>query len=66
MYTESRKDWYVALVVFAIVLAAYIETMPRTTPFWDAGEFIATSYILGIPHPPGTPWRLGSISCPLC
>jgi hypothetical protein len=55
MHTESRKDWYVALVVFAIVLAAYVETMPRSTPFWDAGEFIATSYILGIPHPPGTP-----------
>ena len=55
MYAESRKDWYIAFVVFAIVLAAYIETMPLTTPFWDAGEFIATSYILGIPHPPGTP-----------
>jgi len=55
MYTETKKDWYVSFVVFAIVLAAYVETMCLSIPFWDSGEFIATSYILGIPHPPGTP-----------
>ncbi len=55
MHTETKKDWLVALMLFAIVLVAYVETMALTTPFWDGGEFIATSYILGVPHPPGTP-----------
>ena len=55
MHSETKKDWLVALIVFAIVLVAYVQAMARSTPFWDAGEFIATSYIMGIPHPPGTP-----------
>ena len=44
-----------AWFVFLSTLAVYTLTVTHSIPFWDSGEFIATSYILGIPHPPGTP-----------
>ncbi len=42
-------------ILFAIALVTYFLTMEETASFWDCGEFIAVSYKLQVPHPPGAP-----------
>jgi len=53
--TFTRPQFLVALGVFILSLAVYSSTMGPTSNFWDCGEFITTSHIVGIPHQPGTP-----------
>ena len=43
---------------FLVALITYILTVEPTASFWDAGEFIACSYKLQVPHPPGAPFFL--------
>ncbi|MGE5180334.1 MAG: protein O-mannosyl-transferase family [Bacteroidota bacterium] len=55
MISWKRAHWIAAALAFGVPLYVYARTVTPTVPFWDSGEFIATSYILGLPHPPGNP-----------
>lgn len=52
---HKRLNRIIAAVIFAIGLVTYGLTVAPTTSYWDCGEFITCSYILGVPHPPGAP-----------
>lgn len=49
--TNNITGW----LMFLIALAVYWLTMEETGSYWDCGEFIAVSYKLEVPHPPGAP-----------
>lgn len=54
----NRLNDLIGWLVFLIAAATYLLTMEETASFWDAGEFIAVSYKLEVPHPPGAPFFL--------
>lgn len=55
MNAAKRWHYVFAALAFGIPLWIFAKTVTPTVPFWDSGEFIATSKILGLPHPPGNP-----------
>jgi hypothetical protein len=50
-----RPPYRAALAVAVTVLLGYLISLAPSVTFWDAGEFVSSMKILGIPHPPGTP-----------
>ncbi|KAA3608449.1 MAG: DUF2723 domain-containing protein [Calditrichaeota bacterium] len=51
----KKSNNIVAAAVFVFTSIIYILTVAPTVSFWDCGEFIATSYKMSVPHPPGSP-----------
>ncbi len=55
---NNKEKVILALLTFFLSWIVYMDTLAPTVSFWDCGEFIATSYTLGVPHPPGSPLYL--------
>ena len=54
----DRVHLYVTAGVLLVSLVTYFRTVAPTVSFWDCGEYIATAFTLGVPHPPGAPFFL--------
>ncbi len=55
---DRKINRIVAAFVFLVSLIIYMMTLSRTVVFWDVGEYLASSYLLQVPHPPGAPLLL--------
>ena len=58
MIPYNRLNTILGWLAFATALVTYTLTVERTASFWDCGEFIAASFKLQVPHPPGAPFFL--------
>lgn len=55
MIPFKKYNNIVGWAIGIISLLVYAATAEPTASFWDCGEFIAVSYKLEVPHPPGAP-----------
>ena len=54
----KRLNDLVGWGLFILAAVVYGLTVEPTASYWDVGEFIAASYKLEVPHPPGAPFFL--------
>ncbi len=55
---NKKTNAIIGAIVFLVTLFVYYLTFARSLSFWDCGEYITCSSILGIPHPPGNPFYI--------
>lgn len=48
-------DRIIAIAAALAALTVYVITLAPSVSFWDSGEYITCSWVVGIPHPPGVP-----------
>lgn len=53
--SERNINRLVAFGIFLFAFIIYFRTLSITVVFWDVGEFCAASWLLQVPHPPGSP-----------
>jgi len=51
----QKVNKIVAALIFIFTSIIYLMTVAPTLSLWDCGEFIACSFRLAVPHPPGSP-----------
>ncbi|MCK4301535.1 MAG: DUF2723 domain-containing protein, partial [candidate division Zixibacteria bacterium] len=54
-YNLDITNAIIGFGIWFLSFSVYYLTKAATLSFWDCGEFIAAGYVLGIPHPPGSP-----------
>lgn len=55
---NKRNNIIIGIIIFLISFIVYSLTRPASLSFWDCGEYITCSSILGVPHPPGNPFYI--------
>lgn len=55
---EKKLNRFFAVFVALISFIVYYLTVAPTVSYWDCGEFIASSFKMAVPHPPGAPLYL--------
>jgi hypothetical protein len=52
---DYRPSYLAAAIAGGVTFLLYLITLSPETAMWDASEYIAAAYTLGLPHPPGNP-----------
>jgi hypothetical protein len=52
---DYKPSYLAAAITAALVFVLYLLTLSPSTAMWDTSEYISAAYVLGLPHPPGTP-----------